>query len=301
MEGKNSENDTGCTLDKLDDKTLAMWNNWKTKQINSFVGEVSCRLRKIKPDIQISADVFGGDRRKRINSIQQDWETWVDKGWVDVLNPMIYSQNTEGLTENIDYFNKSVGNKALIYPGIAIKQLDDNDLLDQIYTIKDYGLIGNTIFAMAYLDPEKAELLAKGPYRFKEAQTPDKDPVKSAETLINEFCEKLNKIKLNSSKESLTYNYSLDRLIEEADIAQNNISSLLSQSNPENIADIIKRLQNLKYLTKNWLERENETKPVRVKLLTGYLEQTITLLSYEQHRQNIRNISKAVPTPTSPN
>ena len=119
-----------------------------------------------------------------MGSIQQDWETWVDKGWIDVLNPMIYSPKTAQLAENIDYFLKAVGNKALVYPGISVRQLEDYDLLDQIYTIKDLGLIGSTIFAMAHLGPEKSEILSSGPYRYKEAQIPNRNPLVSANVFL---------------------------------------------------------------------------------------------------------------------
>ncbi|MCK7504629.1 MAG: family 10 glycosylhydrolase [Desulfobacterales bacterium] len=87
------EIESGLKLDKIDSNLIKTWNIWKAKQVSRFVQEASVKLQRIKPDIKISAAVFGGDRESRMTSIQQEWELWTQNGWVDILNPMIYASN----------------------------------------------------------------------------------------------------------------------------------------------------------------------------------------------------------------
>lgn len=278
------EIETGYKLDKPDNATIKVWNTWKTKQISRFVQEASCKLRKIRPGIRISAAVFGGTRQSRLDTIQQDWETWVEKGWIDILNPMIYAPTTLKLAENLDYINRQVGSKALVYPGIAVRQLEVDDLLEQIYTIKNAGLMGNTIFAMAHLGPEKSELLAIGPYRFKEARVPSKNPLNSVRALLEEFLYRVDGLKQNNSLTSGSYQYEGDMIIVEAGKIHTYILSIISKPSVAEISKAILMLQNLELMTQKWLTIENGQNSVKMKFLTDYLKEAEILLSYEQHK-----------------
>ncbi|MFH0702850.1 MAG: family 10 glycosylhydrolase [bacterium] len=280
------EKDTGCSLDKLDEATFKLWNIWKTEQVSKFVNDVSTRLRKIKPDIQISAAVFGGDKQKRISTIQQDWETWIEKGWVNILNPMIYSPNATQLSENLDYFLKTVKNKALVYPGIAVRQLGDFDLLEQIYTVRNLGLLGNTIFAMAHLDNEKAELLSSGPYRIKNAKIPAKNPLSSACALIEEFLYNINTIKQFQDNYFVENNCFIDEIISETGKVHTYILGVSDQPSLPDIEEALLMMQKLEYLANNWLITEKQLKPATVKQLLSYLTEAKELILYEQHKQN---------------
>jgi len=285
------EIETGYSLDRLDDNTFKMWNEWKTKQVSLFVKDVSETLRKIKPDIRISAAVFGGNRERRLNTIQQDWESWVDNGWIDILNPMIYSTNTAQLEENIDYFVKSVGNKAFIYPGIAVRQLEDADMLEQIYAIKDKGLVGNTLFAMAHLGTEKSELLSQGPYRFKGAKNPSMNPLESVIELIDDFLIKVNNVnKLNKS--SISNTYSIEQIISEAKQLRLYIISYSSSPSLSKIDKSLSMLHRLEFLTNNLFLADNTAKPMFVKSITGSLKEIETLLCYQQHKTTLKDFAQ---------
>ena len=52
----------------------------------------------------------------------------------------------------------------------------------------------------------------------------------------------------------------------------------------------ISMIDDLKVLTQNWLVSERQIKPATVKLLTNYLKEAESLLLYEQHRRNSRNL-----------
>jgi len=286
------EIETGNSLDKLDKNTLRMWNEWKTKQVSLFVKSVSDSLRKIKPNIRISAAVFGGERQQRLNTIQQDWESWIDNGWVDILNPMIYSTNTAQLKQNLDYFVKSVGNRAFIYPGIAVRQLEDADMLEQIYTIKDKGLVGNTLFAMAHLGTEKSELLAQGPYRFKGAKNPSINPLNSAIDLLSDFLSKVDNIK-STGKNRTTYNYRTEQVITTAQQLKLYITSYSTNPTSPNIEKSLSMLHNLEFLTDTWTSSDPSAKPMAIKVMNGSLKEIETLLSYQQHKTTLKDYAQS--------
>src|SRR5262249_50386589 len=91
------ETETGLNLDNLDDGARQVWQAWKIQQVSDFVHDMSTTLRGLKPSIRISAAVYAMPKRMRLGAIQQEWETWVNNGWVDVLNPMTYVQKAEEL------------------------------------------------------------------------------------------------------------------------------------------------------------------------------------------------------------
>ena len=282
------EIETGNILDKLDETTVKEWNTWKTKQVSLFVKDISESLRKIKPDIRISAAVFGGNKQKRLNTIQQDWESWVDNGWIDILNPMIYSTKTAQLEEDLDYFVKSVGSKAFIYPGIAVRQLEDADMLEQIYAIKDKGFVGNTLFAMAHLGTEKSEILSQGPYRYKGAKNPSVNPIESAVALLDDFLVRIN----NINKTSRTKNSSLERAINETNQLRAYIVSYSLNPQASNIKKSLSMLYSIEYLINNSFAGDNILKTVSVKSILTSLKEIETLLSYQQHKINLKDLAQ---------
>ncbi|MEI7475632.1 MAG: family 10 glycosylhydrolase [bacterium] len=285
---KRFEADTGFCLKNVNYETVKVWNNWKTKQISSFVKDVSDSLRKIKPDIVISAAVFGGNRQSRVNSIQQDWETWVNNGWVDVLNPMIYANNTEKLSENLDYIIKAVDNKAFVYPGIAIRQLEAPDLLEQIYAINEMGLKGNTLFAMAHLGTEKSKLLANGPYRYKEAKVPSKNTLSSARMLIEEFLYKLNDIK---SQELFRKSRYADLALAQAAMIHNSISGSPDDIDSYSLSKVIDAVNYLTSIMQMWEEEQiSPANSAKIKFMNKYLKDAGALLTFEQHKLSVKEL-----------
>ena len=272
------EIETGCTVEDLDKYTSELWNEWKAKQVSSFVKNISANIHKIKPNIQISAAVFADNREKRIKSIQQDWELWVENGWVDILNPMIYAQNCEKLSDTINYLSGATASKALIYPGIALKNLDETNLIEQINTLKTTGMVGNTLFAMAHLNDNKSNTLIQGPYRNKYADLPTRNPIKASILLVNEFLNRLNILKLNSSNELLVFNSCLDDLIVKTNAILENLTALgilYDREDIENVEKAIEMIQVVEALTQS--QMQNVIDEQKINDLTSYLDNSLLL------------------------
>ncbi len=270
---------SGKNLLELKDKTI--WNEWKSKQISKFVRTVSYELRALKPNIKISAAVFVNSREKRIKSIQQDWQAWIDNGWIDILNPMIYSCDTTKLIKDLEYLNKTVLGKVLIYPGIAVKNLNDVDILNQIDTIKDMGLIGNTLFAMAHLTPQKSKILALGPYKNKNVLIPNENINNSVDLILKEYIQKLTILKKNSK-----YTFNVNRLINYAKFIKYHIS-YTNKPSVSKVDYYITLIRRLELLTSSHLPLEIKSDRILVDLLCSYLKQANLLLLYEKHKLNV--------------
>lgn len=266
------EQETGCMLDDLSREKLKIFNLWKQDKINSFVESVNQEIKKRKRNFIISAAVFGGSNYRRLNTIQQDWVEWSDNAWVDVLNPMIYSKTKENFIYSTSVFNKKVGGKVFVYPGIALKHLDDFSLVDQVITVNNLGLNGNTIFAMAHLDKEKAKILASGPYKSTKSYNPTNNPLKAAIILTKEIIKSLRKLKLESPVNKdidslLKYSYSLNShisgsSIKSLDMALVTINQLyekieiLKKDNNDDYIFIKSRLQRIEKLVEFVVHRK---------------------------------------------
>jgi len=283
--------DTGLDMKVLDQKTLKALVEWKKNNISSFVKEVSVTVRAIRPDIQISVAVFPDERTTRNNSIQQDWETWAENGWIDVINPMIYASTPEQLAKNIDRMYKSVGNKVFIYPGIAVNRLDEMNLLNQLFVVKKSGLVGNTLFAMAHLNNEKSSILSEGPYKYKTQINPHKKPIVSSQILISGYIENLNYLKKNSKGESEFYLNSLDNLISQAQKIFDNLQTLTTKQDSKKLNAIISDITNLKNHSELWFKQEFGANTEKINQLTDCLQQSITILNFELHKTNLKNIN----------
>jgi uncharacterized lipoprotein YddW (UPF0748 family) len=77
----------------------AKWRLWRYRQHNQMAREIRSALREVKPEAELSAYVWGAQTYGTGWSICQDWETWVEEGLLDWVNPMgYYSVRREFLT-----------------------------------------------------------------------------------------------------------------------------------------------------------------------------------------------------------
>jgi len=133
------------------------YNAWRCKQITRLVETVSREARKVRPGIKISAAVFGGYPACK-HSIAQDWVDWVDKGHLDFLCPMNYTNNDKAFASLVKNQVRLVGGRVPIYPGIGATSSSSNltadRVLGQIGIARSLGAAGFTIFN---LSPETAE------------------------------------------------------------------------------------------------------------------------------------------------
>ena len=94
------------------------WIKWNAKQVTTFVREVKNLIKKSGKNIPLSVDVFP-DLSAAKTEIAQDWGKWADEGIVDVLCPMIYTNNLDVFRNCVKEAIKITDGKCLVYPSIG--------------------------------------------------------------------------------------------------------------------------------------------------------------------------------------
>ena len=144
-------------------KDIELWQKWtdfRIRQIDSFVASVSARLKAQHPNLILSTAVFAIPRSDRLQRLQQNWENWASEGYIDLLVPMTYALDTEGL-QNLaqPLLTESTLNSALILPGIRLLNLPDIIAIDQIQLLRDLPASGYALFAMENLNTNLQDIL----------------------------------------------------------------------------------------------------------------------------------------------
>ena len=95
------------------------WLRWNTGRVTVFVRELKAALKAIGRKVKISAAVFPDAVNARV-MIGQDWAAWGREGLVDMLNPMLYTNDVK-LYEKLAAEAVSYGKgRTLVCPGIGI-------------------------------------------------------------------------------------------------------------------------------------------------------------------------------------
>ena len=105
------------------------WSNWllseiwdfKKSAISKFLEKCSMRIRAYQPNCIISAAVKP-NLESAHNSFGQEWDLWLDKGYIDWAVPMNYTRENKIFKENILSMKKEIDSKLIknIIMGIGV-------------------------------------------------------------------------------------------------------------------------------------------------------------------------------------
>lgn len=122
------------------------WLQFRRDQIDRLVKAVSEEAHRVKPDIQVSAAVFGYWDSSR-DSIGQDWVKWIDEGWLDFVCPMDYIPANESLRQLVTKQVQWVSGRIPLYIGLGEWRLRDvAHLIYQIKMTRELGADGYVLF-----------------------------------------------------------------------------------------------------------------------------------------------------------
>ncbi|GHT40001.1 hypothetical protein FACS189427_13870 [Planctomycetales bacterium] len=94
------------------------YEQWRCDNITKLVERVHKEAKAIRPNIKISAAVFSQYPACRKN-IGQDWVKWVEKGYLDFICPMDYTENLNHFEGLIEQQQEYIAGKIPLYPGIG--------------------------------------------------------------------------------------------------------------------------------------------------------------------------------------
>ncbi|MHB0999342.1 MAG: family 10 glycosylhydrolase [Armatimonadota bacterium] len=168
------------------------WHMWREDLVNTFVSEVSAKVRKVRPAIKVSAAVGSPYDTARVNLLQ-NWAHWADNKWVDFLAPMDYTSNPDNFLRRVDASAKTVSNKALLAPGIGLHVLKGiPPVLEQIQIAQREPAAGITLFASSYMSDDLLTILGEGVFR-KRADLPVNKPAEGAKKLLSSAISRIDK------------------------------------------------------------------------------------------------------------
>jgi uncharacterized lipoprotein YddW (UPF0748 family) len=98
------------------------WVNWRAARLNLFAQRLYQELKAIRPQLKVAMapSIYPFAKTEYL----QDWPTWVQNGWVDLISPQIYRYD---LTTYSNELGKIIGQQIpadklhLLAPGILLK------------------------------------------------------------------------------------------------------------------------------------------------------------------------------------
>lgn len=94
------------------------YNLWRQNNISRLVEAVYKGAKEVRPDIKVSAAVFGG-WEMATESIAQNAQLWIENGWLDFVCPMNYTTDLKYLRRLLTDQVQRVNGKILVYCGIG--------------------------------------------------------------------------------------------------------------------------------------------------------------------------------------
>lgn len=108
----------------------AAWVTWRTNLLTEFLGKLYAQVKAKKPAIMVTTAPSVHPWAK--DEYLQDWPTWLDKGYTDLVLPQVYRYDIGAyrttLAQQLSYLKPQFKNK--FYPGILIQNAGVNPSLD---------------------------------------------------------------------------------------------------------------------------------------------------------------------------
>lgn len=133
--------DTG----KAPDDDPAAWAAWKTRQVTTLVREIRRRVRAARPSAKLTAAVFPTPALAL--RVHQDWTTWVRRGWIDLVVPMVYDEDDARFRKRLSAIRSAVSPRLALVGIGAYKHRDPHMTVRQIDFAERMGFGGVSLFA----------------------------------------------------------------------------------------------------------------------------------------------------------
>ena len=132
----------------VEDELWQKWCEFRADIINSFAYRIFSEVKSLKPDIQISADVWP-DYDKTVIDTFQDPKDWTIRDYLNILIPMSYYLHEQPVTEDINKTQAFAKGHAQVNVGLATTtKIDTNILLRQIDAVRSASANGVGIFEL---------------------------------------------------------------------------------------------------------------------------------------------------------
>ena len=270
------------------DPSHPLWTEWtkfRIEQVDSFVATVSQELKQLRPELILSTAVFPMPKRERLGKIQQNWETWVQKEWIDLLVPMTYAEDTETLNvlanPLLAEFDRG---KALILPGIRLLNISEVTALDQMQLLRGMATEGYALFAAENLNPNLTTIFSQTQGNNSPSQSliPYREPF--AVTLIRyQSLQQEWNYFLANNRQKLNNN-TLVEWAEQADLVAAELENLVQEPSHKNFFATQIALNSLRRQFPQWLKANQSISEYQRQVWQNRLDSLDRLLSYGENK-----------------
>jgi len=227
------------------DELWPQWQQFRMDIITNFVKELVPQLKKISPDLAISAAVFSDFYIDPYYKLQEAG-LWLQRGYLDNVFPMSYKFDVQAIVHDAVETLKLAGDNSYVTMGLGPQaKVARPVLVEQANEAKKIGASGSAYFEfLAYFGDQYNVPLKQGLYRNK-AIVPFSNPGLSVKTILME----------------------MDRKIDEIYVPHQGMTAADAKEYKKALKPLINRLN------------ENKTLDQRAAKLGGELEQLMTMLN----------------------
>ena len=163
-------------LDPNRDRSLwAMWTDFRADQVTSFVAQAASEMQQLDSQVVMSAAVYPMAYNERMQKLQQEWETWIARGDLDLLVPMTYVENTRRMEQLVrPTLEATSSSPVLLLPSLNLLDLPEVEFLDSMQAVRDLPTGGYSLFAARHLNGEFQNILNQS--RIPSSQIPYRAP-----------------------------------------------------------------------------------------------------------------------------
>ncbi|HHY41959.1 MAG TPA: family 10 glycosylhydrolase [Thermoanaerobacterales bacterium] len=179
-----------------EDRLWKKWCDFRVNMINTFAHRIISEVKSIKPELQISADVWPA-YDETIKDTFQNPKNWTTRDYLNVIIPMSYYLNEQPVVEDITNTQAFAKGHALINVGLStLSRVDAKILLRQIDAARAESANGVAIFeSQSLLNGRYGSVLKLGVFKTPAITT--RDPEQSVSLILQDIIRKIDNIYLN--------------------------------------------------------------------------------------------------------
>ncbi len=116
----------------------AAWAQWKRDQVTRLVREIRARVKKLRPEAQLTVAAAPNIERAR-STYYQDASAWLSSGWVDAVYIMNYTPDTELYRERRHIWLQMAGGGVLVQGLGVYMHKDPATTIAQLALTEEWG------------------------------------------------------------------------------------------------------------------------------------------------------------------
>ena len=262
------------------------WTKFRIRQVDNFVSSIADNLQQIRPDLTLSTAVFPMPKRERLFKIQQHWETWVAKEWIDILIPMTYAEDADRLytlaNPLLDEFERG---KALLLPGIRLLNISDIAALDQMQLLRGMSTEGYALFAAENLNSDLIDIFNSTQGAMTDnskSSLPHREPFQVTLDRYQSLQKEWNFFLINNQREFEVA--VLEEWGQKADRLTEDLQKLVAEPSNKNFFSTQVALNSLRRQFPRWMNQTKGVDVYQAKVWQNRLDTLDRLLSYGEKK-----------------